>query len=90
MLTTQLTNRSDARLAAVQGAIEAVGAVKAGVERSTRMAEKKAVQAFSKLRRAVDFREKAILKVCPVAKILCLWPRAIERSHREDVIKNSI
>lgn len=59
----------DARLAAVQGAIEAVEAVKTGVERSTRMAEKTAVQTFSKLRRAVDFREKATLKVCPVAKI---------------------
>ena len=51
------------RLAEVQGAVEAVEAVKTGVEHSTKMAEKAATQAFSNLRRAIDFREKAMLKV---------------------------
>ncbi|CAM9144806.1 unnamed protein product, partial [Laminaria digitata] len=51
------------RLAEVQGAVEAVEAVKIGVEQSTKMAEKAAAQAFSNLRRAIDFREKSMLKV---------------------------
>lgn len=47
----------------MQGAVEAVEAVKTGVEQSTKMAEKAAAQAFSNLRRAIDFREKTMLKV---------------------------
>lgn len=51
------------RLAGVRGGLDAVKAVKTGVERHTRMAENATVQAFSAIREAVDSREKEILKV---------------------------
>lgn len=63
MLTTGRSIPSMSRLAEVQGAVEAVESVKTGVEQSTKMAEKAAAQVFSNLRRAIDFREKAMLKV---------------------------
>ncbi|CAM9094913.1 unnamed protein product, partial [Ectocarpus fasciculatus] len=50
------------RLAGVRGGLDAVKAVKTGVERHTRMAENATVQAFSAIREAVDSREKEILK----------------------------
>lgn len=63
MLTAGRSISPMPRLAEVQGAVEAVEAVKTGVEQSTKMAEKAAAQVFSNLRRAIDFREKAMLKV---------------------------
>ena len=63
VLTTGRSIPSMPRLAQVQGAVEAVQAVKTGVEQSTKMAEKAAAQVFANLRRAIDFREKAMLKV---------------------------
>lgn len=50
-------------LAKVQGALDAVEAVKTGVEQHSRMAEKSAVQVFASIRAAVDSREKAVLEV---------------------------
>lgn len=53
----------NARLASLQGALDAIEAVKTGVEQHSRMAEKTALQFFSSIRAAVDSREKAVLKV---------------------------
>ncbi|CAM9648078.1 unnamed protein product [Ectocarpus sp. 8 AP-2014] len=50
------------RLARVRGGLDAVEAVKTGVEKHTRLAESATVQAFSAIRAAVDSREKEILK----------------------------
>lgn len=62
-----------ARLARVRGGLDAVEAVKTGVEKHTRMAENATVQVFSAIRAAVDSREKEILKVdlswCGVAHL---------------------
>lgn len=54
---------SDVRLAKLQGALDAIEAVKTGVEQHARMAEKTAIQFFSSLRAALDSREQAVLKV---------------------------
>ncbi|CAM9465631.1 unnamed protein product, partial [Scytosiphon promiscuus] len=62
---TELTRRAVAlghRLARVRGALDAVEAVKIGVEHHTRMAEMAATQTFSAIRAAVDERERDILK----------------------------
>lgn len=58
-----LTVRVYVRLAKLQGALDAIEAVKTGVEQHSLMAEKAAVQLFSSIRAAVDAREKAVLKV---------------------------
>lgn len=47
----------------MQGAVEVVAAVKHGIERSTQAAESAASHTFAELRKAVDLRERAILKV---------------------------
>ncbi len=58
---------SNVRLAKLQGALDAIEAVKTGVEQHARMAEKTAIQFFSSLRAALDSREQAVLKVPPYA-----------------------
>ncbi|CAM9507129.1 unnamed protein product, partial [Hapterophycus canaliculatus] len=62
---TDLTRRAIAlghRLAGVRGALDAVEAVRTGVEHHTRMAERAATQAFQAIRAAVDERERDVLQ----------------------------
>lgn len=47
----------------MQGAVKAVASVKHGIERNTHAAESAVSQAFAELRKAVDMRERAMLKV---------------------------
>lgn len=57
------TIRIIGRLAKLQGALDAIEAVKTGVEQNSRMAEKAAFHLFASIRAAVDSREKTVLKV---------------------------
>lgn len=58
-----LSTRINVRLAKLQGALDAIEAVKTGVEQNSRMAEKTALKFFASIRAAVDSREKEVLKV---------------------------
>lgn len=58
-----LTFRINVRLAKLQGALDAIEAVKTGVEQNSQMAEKSAIKFFASIRAAVDSREKEVLKV---------------------------
>ena len=60
---TLLLTRIYVRLAKLQGALDAIEAVKTGVEQNSRMAEKAAIKCFASIRAAVDTRERAMLKV---------------------------
>lgn len=70
-----LTIHIYARLAKLQGALDAIEAVKTGVEQNSRTAETAAVQLFSSIRAAVNSREKAVLKVPNNVELTSTRPR---------------
>lgn len=81
------------RLARVRGGLDAVEAVKTGVEKHTRLAESATVQAFSAIRATVDSREKEILKVdlswCGCSSIDVQW-NAVTMSSTSQLSKTFV